>query len=112
MSQKLTNLSYAILGLCAISLLGFLLRSSSSAFESGQFTRTFEVSVVIGGACLAVAGLCFCMSEQWPVRIGGLSLLLGLGLIADLPPFFWLGMLLIACCLLFLVALIRKLNRA
>jgi hypothetical protein len=72
---------------------------------------TTGLSFVMGAACLAIASLSFALAEQWPVRIGGLSLLLGLGLIANLPSAIWLGMLFVSFCLILALAVIRKMNR-
>ena len=46
-------------------------------------------SVWAGLGCAAIAALAFSFADQWPVRIGGLSLLLGLGLFANLPLVLW-----------------------
>jgi hypothetical protein len=111
MSQILTNSSYSVLGLGGISLLGCLLRWAIDATGTSPQGTTTGLSFAIGTACLVVASLSFTLAEQWPVRIGGLGLLLGLGLIANLSLVIWLGMLFLSFCLLLAVAVVRKINR-
>jgi hypothetical protein len=110
MSQRTTNLSFAVLGLGAVSLVGCLLRWAIDATGMSPQGTTPGLSFAIGTACVVLASLSFALAEQWPVRIGGLGLLLGLGLIANLSPVIWLGMLFVSCCLLLAVAVVRKMN--
>ena len=112
MPQRLTNPSYAVLALGALSVLGCLLRWSLDALETSPQSDTSGWSFGIGVACLVIACVSFALAEQWPVRVGGLGMLLGLGLVARLPLLFWLAMLAASVCLLVVVVGIQKITRA
>ncbi len=111
MPQRGANPGYAILALGVISLVGYFIRWSLDASGASSRSGTDGLSFVIGAACLAIAGISFSLAEQWPVRIGGWGMLLGLGLIANLPGFVWLALLIASLVLLVVVATIRKMSR-
>ncbi len=112
MPQRGSNLAYVILALGAISLLGYLLRWSLDTLGAPPRSGTDGSSFAVGAAFLVIAGISFSLAEQWPVRVGGWGMLLGLGLIANLPGFIWLTLLVVSFCLLIVVATIRRINRA
>jgi hypothetical protein len=111
MSQRLTNPTNAILGFGAISLLGCLVSWAIEGWETSPQDSTTRVSFVIGTASLVVAGISLALAEQWPVRVGGLGLLLGLGLIANLPSPLWFALLFVCFCILLAIGVNRRIDR-